>query len=136
MKLNSSHALYKQADVTCSPTQLVLLLLDGAIRYSREAMDHMQARRWAEKGVAVESALECLTELRKGLDRKQGGEAAMQVDRMYDLLITKITLGNATKDMSQFQQVIESLQSLKAAWQELFSRLQAQGKLLTEEAMV
>lgn len=135
MKLNSSQFVYKQADAACSPTQLVLLLFDRAIRYTREAAEHLQARRWAEKGQAVEAALECISELRKGLDHQQGGEAAKAVDRMYDLLITKITLGNATKDVSQFRQVIDSLQGLRAAWQELFSRLQAQGKLVSEEAM-
>lgn len=136
MKLNSSHTVYKQADVACSPTQLVLLLFDGALRYTRDAAEHMRAQRWAEKGIAVEAAVECLTELRKGLDRQQGGDAAIQIDRMYDLLITKITVGNAAKDAAQFDQVIDSLQSLKSAWQELFGRLQAEGKLVSEEAAV
>jgi flagellar protein FliS len=128
--------VYKQADVACSPTQLVLLLFDGALRYTRDAAEHMRAQRWAEKGIAVEAAVECLTELRKGLDRQQGGDAAIQIDRMYDLLITKITVGNAAKDAAQFDQVIDSLQSLKSAWQELFGRLQAEGKLVSEEAAV
>ena len=129
MKINSTHALYKQVDVSCSQTQLVLMLFDGAIRYTREAADHLRAQRWAEKGIAVESAFECIAELRRGLDLKVGGEAAASLDRMYDFLSTKLTVGNASRDPGQFEQVVESLNSLRDAWRELFERLRAEGKL-------
>ena len=129
MKVNSTHTLYKQADASCSQTQLVLMLFDGAIRYVREAADHLRAKRWADKGTAVEAAYECLAELRRGLDMKEGGEAAASLDRMYDLLCTKLTVGNAMRDPGQFEQVVESLKSLRSAWCELFDRLRKEGKL-------
>lgn len=129
MKLNSEHALYKQADVACSTPQLTLMLYDGAIRFVREAIDHIQAGRWPEKGRAVESAFECISELRRGLNREEGGEMVDTLDRMYDMLSTKLTLGNASRDIGQFEQVIRSLQSLRTAWSELFDRLRVDGKL-------
>jgi flagellar secretion chaperone FliS len=129
MKINSTHALYKQVDVSCSQTQLVLMLFDGAIRYTREAADHLRAQRWAEKGKAIEAAFECLAELRRGLNLKEGGESAANLDRMYDFLSTKLTLGNASRDAGQFEQVVESLNSLRDAWRELFERLRTEGKL-------
>jgi flagellar secretion chaperone FliS len=129
MKINSTHALYKEVDVSCSQTQLVLMLFDGAIRYTREAADHLRAQRWAEKGIAVDSALECVAELRRGLDLKNGGEAASSLDRMYDFLSTKLSVGNVTRDAGQFEQVVESLNSLREAWRDLFERLRVEGKL-------
>ena len=78
MKLNSGHSLYQQADVACSTPQLTLMLYDGAIRYIREAVEHLRAGRLAEKGKAVESAFECILELRRGLDRTDGGEMVMR----------------------------------------------------------
>lgn len=133
MKLNSEHTVYKQADVACSQPQLILMVYDAAIRYTREAMDHLKAGRWAEKGVAIDSAFECLMELRRSLNRAEGGEMVDTLDRMYDLLSTKLTIGNASRDPGQFEQIIESLSSLRAAWSELFERLRTQGKL-TETA--
>lgn len=130
MKLNSEHALYKQTDVACSAPQMTLMLYDGAVRYIREAIDHIRAARWAEKGTAVESAFECISELRRGLNHEQGGDVVANLDRMYDLLCTKLTLGNATRDIGQFEQVVESLQALRTAWTELFERLRVEGKLM------
>jgi flagellar biosynthetic protein FliS len=84
----------------------------------------------------VEAAFECLSELRHGLDLAAGGEAAATLDRMYDFLITKLTMGNASKDAQQFDQVVQSVLTIREAWQELFDRLRAEGKLTTEDAAV
>jgi flagellar secretion chaperone FliS len=129
MKLNSSHAVYKQADVACSQSQLVLMLYDAAIRYTREAAEHLRAQRWAEKGQAVDAAFECLAELRRGLDLIQGGEVARSLDRLYDFLATKLSFGNVQRDAGQFDQIVTSLESLRTAWCELFERLRREGKL-------
>jgi flagellar protein FliS len=129
MKLNSEHTLYKEADTACSPPQLTLMLYDGAIRYIREAVEHLRAGRLAEKGKAVESAFECLLELRRSLNRAEGGEMVETLDRTYDMLGTKLTVGNAERDTGQLEQVIRSLESLRGGWVELFDRLRAEGKL-------
>ncbi|MBU0509638.1 flagellar export chaperone FliS [bacterium] len=129
MKLDTSHTLYKQADVSCSRPQLVLLLCDGAIRYLREASDHLQAGRWAEKGRAVDAAHECLRELRRGLDFNQGGEVAATLDKMYDFLGTKLMIANIKREPEQFRQIIQSLEGMRDAWRELFQRLQSEGRL-------
>lgn len=134
MKLNSNHAVYKQADATCSRTQLVLMLCDGVTRYCREAADHLRAQRWAEKGQAVDAAFECLAELRRGLNLREGGDAARNLDRMYDFLSTKLSLGNASRDPAQLDQVAASMQDIRTAWIELFDRLKAEGKLIETEA--
>ena len=134
MKLNSGQNLYKQADVSCSAPQLTLMLYDGAIRYIREAAGHLRAGRMAEKGRAVESAYECLSQLRHGLNRTEGKELTDTLDRMYDLLGTKLTLGNARRDIAQLEQVIRSLESLRSAWTELFDRLRSEGKLNSSDA--
>lgn len=129
MKLDTSHSVYKQADAACSQPQLVLMLCDGAIRYLREATTHLENGRWADKGRAVDSAYECLRELRCCLDLERGGDTAANLDRMYAFLGTKLTLANAERDPEQFQQIIRSIESVRDAWRELFGRLRIDGKL-------
>jgi flagellar secretion chaperone FliS len=127
MKINTNHAVYKEHDATCSQAQLVLMIYDAAIRYTREAANLMMANRWAEKGKAVESAHECLAELRRSLNTKEGGEVAASLDKMYDLLSTKLLYGNVTKDVDQFYQIVKSLETLRDAWKESFDRLKQEG---------
>jgi len=129
MKLNSSHSIYKQLDAQCSSPQLVLLLCDGAIRFIREAANYLRRENWEKKGQAVESALDCIAELRKILDFEQGGEVATNVDRAYDTLATKLSLGNLARDSEQFEQVAVSLKTIRDSWNELFQKLALEGKL-------
>jgi flagellar secretion chaperone FliS len=129
MKAHATANIYRQMDAQCSETQLVLILLDGSVRFAREAADHMKAGRWAEKGRAVEAAMECLHQLRCGLDLENGTDIVVTLDRTYDFLSTKLAMGNAGRDAAQLEQVVSSLESLRAAWAELFERLKAQGKL-------
>jgi flagellar protein FliS len=129
MKLNDGHCLYKEADVACSAPQLTLMLYDAAIRYLREAVAHLRAGRMVEKGKAVESAFECLLELRHALNRTEGGPMVDSLDSLYDLLGTKLTIGNASRDVNQLGQVMASLESLREAWAQLFERLRGEGKL-------
>jgi flagellar protein FliS len=129
MKLNTSHSIYRQLDTQCSSPQLVLLLCDGAVRFIREAKDHLIKEAWEKKGQAVESALDCIAELRKLLDFEHGGEVAHNIDRAYNTLSTKLTLGNLARDPQQFEQVADSLTTIRESWSELFRKLAAEGKL-------
>jgi len=133
MKLNSNHMVYKQHDTQCSGPQLVLLLCDGAIRYTKDAAEHMRHQRWAEKGIAIEAAHDCISELRKMLDLHQGGEVSKNLDRTYDLLSTKLTLANTARDPEQLDQVVAAVTTIRESWSELFQRLAKEGKLSEKE---
>ncbi|MBI5058353.1 flagellar export chaperone FliS [candidate division KSB1 bacterium] len=130
MKIASTISTYKLQDVSCGTTQLVVMLFDSAIRYTKDAAGHLRAGRWNEKGQAVDAALSCIGELRKGLNHEAGGAVVAHLDRMYDFLCTKLTMGNVAKDPVQFDQVVASLEDLRAAWNDLFNRLKASGALV------
>jgi flagellar secretion chaperone FliS len=134
MKLSGQHQTYKQMDTQCSEAQLVLMLIDGAIRFTRQGADFLRGQKWAEKGQAVDSALECINQLRQGLNHGADDDMVKTLDRMYDFLATKLSCGNAARDVKQFEEVIASLQSLRSAWQELFERLRREGKLASTAA--
>lgn len=134
MKITTAANQYKIQDTACSAPQLVILLLDAAIRYVREAAGHMRDSNWVEKGKAVEAAQSCIAELRNNLNRTESNEIVQNLDRTYDFLNTKITYGNLKKDAVQFDQVADALLSLRDAWTTLFDRLKAQGALAESPA--
>ncbi|MBK6909511.1 MAG: flagellar export chaperone FliS [bacterium] len=133
MKVAPNFSTYRVMDAACSTPQLVLMLCDGAIRYTREAADHMHHNRWTEKGQAIESAIECIGELRKTLNLSESSEIVRQLDNTYSFLSTKLTIGNAKRDISQLHQVADALAQIRTGWAELFERLKAQGALPTAE---
>lgn len=129
MKVASNFTTYRAMDAACSTPQLVLMLCDGAIRYTREAAEHMHANRWSEKGRAIESAVECIGELRKTLNLSESTEIVKQLDKTYSFLSTKLMIGNTRRDISQLHQVADSLSQIRSGWAELFDNLKAQGSL-------
>ena len=133
MKLNSNHMIYKQHDAQCSGPQLVLILCDGTIRYVRDAAEHLRNDRWVEKGIAVEAAFDCISELRKTIDFQEGGEVANTLDRNYDLLATKLSLANTDRNPEQFEQVAKAMETIRSSWNDLFQRLAAEGKLQEQD---
>lgn len=133
MKANTSYSIYKEHDSHCSAPQLVLLLCDGAIRFTKEAAEHMRASQWEKKGVAVDAAFSCLSELRNTLDHQQGGDVVAELDNTYDVLTTKLTLANSSRDPEQFEQIATALTTIRASWQELFDRLAKEGKLQDQD---
>jgi flagellar secretion chaperone FliS len=128
MKVNTNHAVYKEHDAACSQPQLILMIYDGAIRYTKEAAEHMQAKRWAEKGIAIDSAFACIAELRRALNMRDGGDVAESLDKMYDFLCTKLTIGNLEKDIDQFNQIVKCLEVLRGAWQDAFDQMKRDGQ--------
>ncbi|MBK6766369.1 MAG: flagellar export chaperone FliS [bacterium] len=133
MKVAPSFTTYRSMDAACSAPQLVLMLCDGAIRYTREAAEHMHANRFAEKGKAIESAIECIGELRKTLNLADNTEIVRQLDQTYSFLATKLCIGNSSRDISQLHQVADALVQVRTGWDGLFQKLRAEGKLPTGE---
>lgn len=131
MKVAPSFTTYRKMDAACSTPQLVLMLCDGAIRYTREAAEHMHANRYAEKGLAIESAIECIGELRKTLNLSESSDFVRQLDKTYSFLSTKLSIGNSNKDISQLHQVADALVQVRAGWEGLFDKLRVEGKLPT-----
>lgn len=133
MKIAPNHVTYRSMDAACSTPQLVLLLCDGAIRYTREAAEHMHNNRWSEKGQAIEAAIECLGELRKTLNLSDNTEIVRQLDNTYSFLSTKLMIGNTRRDISQLHQVADALTQIRSGWSELFDKLKAEGALPTAQ---
>jgi flagellar protein FliS len=129
MKVAPNFTTYRAMDAACSTPQLVLMLCDGAIRYTREAADHMHNNRWSEKGVAIESAIECIGELRKTLNVAEASDIVKQLDRTYSFLSTKLIIGNTRRDISQLHQVADALSQIRSGWADLFDRLKTEGAL-------
>ncbi len=133
MKVAPNFSTYRSMDAACSTPQMVLMLCDGAIRFTREAAEHMHENRWSEKGKAIESAIECIGELRKTLNLSENSEVVLQLDKTYSFLSTKLMIGNSRRDISQLHQVADALSQVRSGWATLFEKLKAEGQLSNPE---
>ena len=130
MKLHTPSAHYKRKDAeTASQPALILMTYDAALRYVREAQQHMKDGNIPEKGMAIDSAISCVAELRRALDMERGGDIAESLFSLYNYMTDQITRANFANDPALLQPVKASLTSLRQGWQEVIDKLQEEGQL-------
>jgi flagellar protein FliS len=88
---DQSYGRYLETSViTATPEQLVVMLYEGAIRYSKQAIVQIENRDLQGKRVSVDRALGIVQQLQTSLDMKRGGELAVDLRRLYQYIGSKI----------------------------------------------
>jgi flagellar protein FliS len=110
------------------PTQLVVMLYDGAIRFLTIAKEKMQACELESRHIHILKAQRILSELLGSLDVDNGGEVAANLRRLYAYMLNRTMEANVHDRMEPLDEVIGMLRDLRASWSELD---QAQARVLT-----
>jgi len=108
---------YRNMQVTtASPEKILLMLYDGAINFSKIALDRMDQKDVAGKGTYLSKALAIVTELMNSLDREVGGEIAQNLDKLYLYVIGEFTKANLNNDSKSLENAITILSHLRDTW--------------------
>lgn len=113
------------------PTQLVVMLYDGAIRFLTIAKEKMQAHEIEPKHIHILKAQKILSELLGSLDAENGGEVAANLRRLYAYMLNRTMEANVYDRTEPLDEVISMLRELRASWAELD---QAQARALAGAA--
>ena len=110
---------YQQNQVlSASPEQILLMLYDGAIRFTRQAIYGMEEDNLALFHHGIKKSLAIITEFSNSLDHAIGGEIAEGLDALYHFMIKELTLANLHKDIEKLRVVDSLLTDLRATWGE------------------
>jgi flagellar protein FliS len=108
---------YQQVNVQArSPLELVVMLYDGAVRFSGEARAAAASGNAPARREAVSRALAVVTELQNSLNMDDGGEIARSLDGLYTYISGRLLEGNVRNDVGPFDEVIRLLKPLREAW--------------------
>jgi flagellar protein FliS len=107
---------------TASPGQLVNMLFDGAIRFSKQAKDEMVRGDLAKSNAAIQRAQDIVEELNISLDTQKGGEIAANLRKIYLYLSEQLVEANIKKDAKVLDNVTELLKSLRDTWKEVMQK--------------
>lgn len=119
---------YRQTQITtASQANLILMMYEGAMRFTRQALDSLDAQDPAGMVRNIQKARDIVNELSLSLDISQGGEAAARLESLYQFTLSQLTLANIKTDRAPLEAVLRVLTPLTAAWQTV-----AEGQ--TEEA--
>lgn len=110
-----------------SPHHLVGLLFDGLTQSLNATKAHMQTANYEEKGRSVGRAVRILEEgLKAALDMQKGGEIAVNLHRVYDFCIFRLTEANLRNDAAMVDEVIKVIRPIADGWSQIRGDVAAQ----------
>jgi flagellar secretion chaperone FliS len=115
-------AAYRQVGVetgvsTASAHRLVAMLFEGFFDAVARARGALLAGRIDEKGNAIGHAVRIVEEgLRAGLDLRDGGELAANLNGLYRHVALRLTEANLHNDAAALEECVRLLEPVRSAW--------------------
>ena len=112
-----SYNKYKKTSVeSASPEKLLLMLYEGAIKFTKKAILCAEANDVAGRCENIGRAYDIVLELMNTLDHKVGGEVAENLERLYMFITDELTRANITGKVDHLQSVVKILETLYEGW--------------------
>jgi flagellar secretion chaperone FliS len=117
-----SHGLVADA----SPTRLVQIMFEQILAHlatARGAMgritDNRPVNEVVAKGNAIAKALGLIGQLNGTLNMEGGGQVAQNLRALYEYMMNRLTLANATNDQSVVAEVAGLIAMIKSGWDQI-----------------
>ena len=109
-------AYQDSAVTTQSKGRLVVMLYDGAIKFSKLAIKEIEANNPEAKGKYIDKAKDIINELNAVLDMDAGGEIAVNLRKLYCFMNSRLSQANIKRDPQMVREVITLLEELNQSW--------------------
>ncbi|PIE17278.1 MAG: flagellar export chaperone FliS [Proteobacteria bacterium] len=118
---------YKKMHITtAAPGDLVVMLYDGLVRFTRTAQRALNAQLYTDAGQAIDKALAIIGHLQESLDDSASPELTRTLDTTYAAWSTNLVRANIRKDTEALGKLAEQMAGLRDAWREVNKQAQAQ----------
>ena len=115
---------YKHTHVTtASPGELIVMLYEGAVRFCTEALQAFEDEDYLTGSNAITRAVNIIGYLQSILDDRHNPDLVAQLDRMYYKWTLSLTKANTTRSTENLSSIIEEIEVLKSAWEEVNSQV-------------
>lgn len=115
---------YKQTSVqSASREKLLLLLYEACIRYIKTAIQAIEKKDIAARGMNIGYAFDIVNELNNTLNHEVGGEIAKNLEQLYMFISEQLTKANATGDKKPLEDALKIVETLYNGWVEAIEKL-------------
>ena len=124
---NPYQAYQKTQVMTSRPDKILLLLYEGAIRFTKTAALKIRENNIAEKGKNISKALGIISELMNTLDHEKGGRLAADLENLYMFMMDKLIDANVKNSAEECEAVERLLTTLYGAWKDVIENPRPDG---------
>ena len=118
---------YKHTDVTtAAPGELIVMLYDGAIRFSSAAEEQFRNGDIAKGAGSISRAVAIVGYLQSVLDERHSTELVGHLDKLYYRWSHTLTRANVDRDADAIAQIREEIVEMREAWAEVNRQVTAE----------
>ena len=103
---------------TASPEQIMIMLYDGAIRFSLQAKKKMVEKDFEGKGIFISKTQAIIDELMNSLDFSIAPDLCSNLQQLYIYINEKLTEANIKLDIEAIDEVVGLLNTLRDGWKQ------------------
>lgn len=118
MNAYNMNRYYQNQISTASPEQILLMLYDGAIRFTRQAITGVEDNNSDARRYGISKTMAIIAEFANSLDHKMGSHFAEDLDALYSYMMQELTAANLDNDLEKLKTVEKLLVDLRATWGE------------------
>lgn len=110
--------------LTASPEELRLMLYDGAIKFSRQAIDAIGRGDWEGMYNALIRTQKIVLELSSSLKHELEPDLCSKMSALYMFIYRRLVDANLERDASPVHECVRLLEHERETWQMVIKRLQ------------
>jgi flagellar secretion chaperone FliS len=116
---NAAQAYRKNATLTASPAQLVVMLYDGALRFMQEGKRALEAKDYELQNNKLQKAQKIVLELMGSLNFELGGEVSKNLLGLYTFVLDELVEGNMRDESHRIDNAMKVMSELREGWVEI-----------------
>jgi flagellar protein FliS len=117
MTPNETTTAYLRSKVmSASPEELRLMLLDGALRFARQAEDGLENRNFEHTYAGFTQCRAIVLELANSIRTEQIPEFGSKLQSLYHFMYSELVAASHEKDVERLRQVIDLLEYERETW--------------------
>ncbi len=110
---------YQNVQVTTSnPEKILIMLYDGAINFTKIAIEKLAKGDVAGKGLYIGKTHAIVAELMETLNHEVGGDISQQLQRLYSYLIDELVTANIKNSPAHLENALKIMTSMRDTWVE------------------
>lgn len=121
MYAQNAYNAYKSNSVNyASKEQLLLMLLDGAVKYAKIGRQAILDKDITKAHANITKTQDIFYELMVSLDVNQAGEWGQQLMSIYDFIVRRLGEANIKKSKEIIDEVIPLIEDIRDTWNEAY----------------
>lgn len=120
---DTANAYLRTRVMTATPEELRLMLLDGAIKFARQAEYGLDNKDYEASFAGFSQCRDIVLELMRTIDDKHDPDLANRVRSLYAFLYTELVEASFDKDKPRLLKAIELLEYERETWKLLMDKL-------------